>query len=222
MKAVNGHNNAKNKGVHLAIYRSSKYQHTSAPLKRAICTHRQEGRTHEVWLLRSKSDDELLFRIIIMSPHGGGMENIMEKNHFDSILKALILFCIGGIAYLLIEILWRGHSHWSMFFLGGACFFIVGLINEHSDYNAPLVFEMILASFIITTLEFIAGYILNIRLNLNVWDYSDLPFNIMGQVCLPYMGLWFVLSFFCIMIDDALRRYLFGEEKKEGLFKNSR
>ena len=160
--------------------------------------------------------------LLFVPPHSGEMESIMEKKYFESVLKALILFCIGGIAYLLIEILWRGHSHWSMFFLGGACFFIVGLINEHSDYNAPLVFDMILASFIITTLEFIAGYILNIRLNLNVWDYSDLPFNIMGQVCLPYMGLWFVLSFFCIMIDDALRRYLFGEEKKVGLFKNSR
>lgn len=126
-----------------------------------------------------------------------------------------VLFCVGGIVYIVIELLWRGYSHWSMFFLGGLCFLVIGWLNERMEWETPLLLEMLLGAFLITVLEFGFGYIFNIRLGLNVWDYSDMPLNIMGQVCLPYMLLWFILSFFCIVMDDNLRYYLFGEEKKK-------
>lgn len=130
------------------------------------------------------------------------------------IIKNLILFAIGGIVYLTIELLWRGYSHWSMFVLGGLCFWIIGMINEYSTDKTPLIFEMLLGTFLITGLELLFGYVLNIRLGLNVWDYSDMRFNILGQICLRYSVMWFFLSFFCIVIDDNLRYYLFEEEKK--------
>ena len=126
-----------------------------------------------------------------------------------------VLFCVGGIVYIVIELLWRGYSHWSMFFLGGLCFLVLGWLNERMEWETPLLLEMLLGAFLITVLEFGFGYIFNICLGLNVWDYSDMPLNIMGQVCLPYMLLWFILSFFCIVMDDNLRYYLFGEEKKK-------
>ena len=47
---------------------------------------------------------------------------------------------------------------------------------------------------LITLTEFIFGVIFNIYLNLNVWDYSGMAFNLMGQVCLPYTLLWFALG----------------------------
>lgn len=124
-----------------------------------------------------------------------------------------VLFCIGGILYLTAELLWRGSSHWSMFALGGLCFLIIGLINERSRRYLPLVLQMAVSAFIITVLEFIAGYILNIRLGMEVWDYYDLPYNIMGQVCPLYTLLWFFLSLLCILTDDWLRYRLFGEKK---------
>ena len=130
-------------------------------------------------------------------------------------LKHFILFGIGGITYLIIELLWRGSSHWSMFFLGGVCFLVVGLINEKSRGNIPLLLQMLVSTIIITTLEFITGYIVNIRMGLNVWSYYDLPYNIMGQVCLLYSILWFFLSFLCILADDWLRHILFGEERQK-------
>ena len=130
-------------------------------------------------------------------------------------LKQFIIFGIGGITYLIIELLWRGSSHWSMFFLGGVCFLVVGLINEKSRGNIPLLLQMLVSTIIITALEFITGYIVNIRMGLNVWSYYDLPYNIMGQVCLLYSILWFFLSFLCILADDWLRHILFGEEKQK-------
>lgn len=130
-----------------------------------------------------------------------------------SVLKYLFLFSFGGIIYVIIEMLWRGYSHWSMFILGGACFLLLGLINEKYTRDIPLILQMLFGTFIITSLEFIAGCILNLWLGLNVWDYYDLPFNILGQICLPYMFLWFLLSPVCILVDDYMRYLFFGEEK---------
>lgn len=128
-------------------------------------------------------------------------------------LKYFFLFSFGGIIYVIIELLWRGYSHWSMFILGGLCFVLLGLINKKYNWDTPLVIQMLLGAFIITILEFIAGCILNLYLNLNVWDYSDMPLNILGQICLPYMILWFLLSPVCIIVDDYMRYLFFDEEK---------
>ena len=128
-------------------------------------------------------------------------------------VKPLILFWIGGFLYYMIEILWRGYSHWTMFILGGLCFVLVGFINE--VFKFQLVKQMFLSSVIITVLEFICGCIVNLWLHWNIWDYSELPFNIFGQICLPYSILWFFLSLLAIIIDDYLRHWLFGEEKPE-------
>lgn len=138
---------------------------------------------------------------------------IFMKKTTGNILKYLILFSLGGIFYLLIEMLWRGYSHWTMFILGGACFVLIGVINEFFTYEIPLFIQMLIGTFIITLLEFVTGCIVNLHFHLNVWNYYDMPYNIMGQVCLPYMLCWFILSPFCIILDDYLRYIFFGEEK---------
>ena len=128
-------------------------------------------------------------------------------------MNKIILFSLGGIAYILIELIWRGYTHWSMFLLGGVCFVIIGMLNDGFSFEIPLVIQMFLGAFTITALEFFAGCILNLYLNLNVWDYSNMPYNVLGQICLPYSILWIVLSLVCIVADDYFRYYLFGEEK---------
>lgn len=127
--------------------------------------------------------------------------------------KNLFLFAVGGLLYYLIEILWRGYSHFSMFVLGGICFVLIGLINEFYDWETPLWQQMLIAAVIVTVAEFVAGLILNIWLGLDIWDYSGLPFNLLGQVSLGYSALWFLLSLPAIVLDDWLRYWLFGEEK---------
>ena len=128
-------------------------------------------------------------------------------------LKYLILFFVGGSLYYLVEVLWRGHSHYSMFFAGGLCFILCGLINEILDWDTPLVLQGLFGSVIITLVEFIFGMILNVHLGLNIWDYSDLPLNLFGQISLPYTLLWIPLAMLAIVFDDYLRYWLFGEEK---------
>lgn len=127
--------------------------------------------------------------------------------------KNLFLFAVGGLLYYLIEILWRGYSHISMFILGGICFVLIGLINEFYDWNMPLWKQMLIASLVVTVAEFVAGAILNIWLGLDIWDYSNLRFNLLGQISLGYSILWFFLSLPALFLDDWLRWKLFEEEK---------
>ena len=127
--------------------------------------------------------------------------------------KSFTLFTLGGISYLLIELLWRGRSHWAMFVLGGICFLLIGAINEANRRRIPMLLQAFIGAVIITALEFATGYIVNLKLHMNVWSYYDMPYNIMGQICLPYMILWFFLSIVCVFADDWLRYYLFDEER---------
>lgn len=129
------------------------------------------------------------------------------------LLKYLFLFLFGGTIYCLIELLFRDHTHPSMYILGGICFIICGLYNEILSWDTPLILQMFLSATSITILEFITGVIVNIILKLNVWDYSNMPFNLFGQICLPFYFAWFFLSAVAIIVDDYIRYYFFGEEK---------
>ncbi len=125
--------------------------------------------------------------------------------------KYLILFDTGGLLYVLLELLWRGWSHWSMFILGGICFIALGLINEVFSWDMPLWKQMLAGACIVTALEFITGCIVNLWLGWDVWDYSKMPGNILGQVCPQFFMVWIFVSLGGIVLDDWLRYRWFGE-----------
>ncbi len=134
----------------------------------------------------------------------------MKYRHFA---KEAVLTLIGGSIYVFIELVWRGYSHISMFILGGVCFVIIGLINELFPWDLGLLWQSIIGAFVVTICEFVTGLIVNVWLRLGVWDYSGLPFNIMGQICLPFFFAWIALSIVAIILDDYIRYWFFGEEK---------
>lgn len=129
------------------------------------------------------------------------------------VLKHLALFLIFGALYIVIELVYRGYSHWTMFVLGGVCGICVGLINEFIPWNMPLWAQASIGTIVITSLEFICGVIINLWLQWNVWDYSNIPFNICGQVCLPFILIWFGISHIAIVFDDYIRYWFFNELK---------
>lgn len=129
-----------------------------------------------------------------------------------NLIKYLTLFLIGGAAYYSLEELLRGYSFYAMAVCGGLCFIICGSINEKSRCM-PLVLQQLIAASGITAIEFASGLILNVRLGLNMWDYSNMPGNIMGQICPQFTVLWFFLSAVGIVLDDLIRWQFFGEEK---------
>lgn len=127
--------------------------------------------------------------------------------------KYLILFDIGGLLYILIELFWRGWSHWTMFMLGGLCFVALGLINEVLPWEMTLWKQVLIGACIITALEFITGCVVNLWLGWDVWDYSNMTGNIMGQICPQYFVLWLLVSLAGIIMDDWMRYLWFEEER---------
>lgn len=127
--------------------------------------------------------------------------------------KYFILGIIGGAVYVLLEMLWRGYSHWTMFLLGAVCFVLLGAVNEFFEWDTPLLLQMLFGCAIITALEFITGCIVNLWLGWDVWDYSRYKFNVLGQISLRSSVGWYFLSLVGIFLDDWLRYKLFGEEK---------
>ena len=131
----------------------------------------------------------------------------------SKIKKYEFLFFVGATIYVIIENLYRGYSHWTMFLLGGICFIALGLINEVIPWNMPLLLQMFIGGIIITILEFITGCVVNLWLGWNVWDYSELPFNLWGQISLFSSIVWVGLSLAGIVLDDYIRWKFFGEDK---------
>ncbi|MDO5561077.1 MAG: hypothetical protein Q4F95_15985 [Oscillospiraceae bacterium] len=105
----------------------------------------------------------------------------------------IFVFLIGCFMYSLLEIAARGFTHWSMTLTGGVCLtyiYILTINTQSSTFKTCLK-----GAIFITLIEFAVGFTVNIILKWNVWDYSDMPLNVMGQVCLPFTVLWFSLCF---------------------------
>lgn len=118
--------------------------------------------------------------------------------------KLMIIFGIGGILYGGIEVVFRNYTHWTMVLAGGVIFsmlyFLYGYIGK-----GHFILKCTLGCAIITTIEFIFGTGLNIILDMNVWDYSGLPFNLFGQICLLFSVGWFFISIPVSFLADIIR-----------------
>ena len=116
----------------------------------------------------------------------------------------LIIFIVGGLGYGAIEIAFRGYTHWSMLLTGGAAFLSLYLI--HSAFPDTSIFiKAILGMVVITLLELTVGLVVNRVFSLGVWDYSNLPYNLLGQISLPFSACWYILSIFAFFIFENIK-----------------
>ena len=107
------------------------------------------------------------------------------------IWKTAVLFYLGGSAYMMLEFLWRGRSHGSMFLLGGLCFLLVGGVLGRAT-RIPLAMRLVLGAGVITALELATGLLVN--RDYSVWDYREMPYQFLGQICLMFSLLWIPVS----------------------------
>lgn len=121
--------------------------------------------------------------------------------------KWLWMFGTGGIVYLLIELLYRGHSHISMFFAGGlSAALIFWICCAGRMRRTGWYLRCAVGSAVITAVEFCTGVFVNLYLHLRVWDYSAMPLHLLGQVCLPFSAIWFFLTLPILALGDMLLR----------------
>ena len=113
--------------------------------------------------------------------------------------KQAALFSAGGLAYMGLELLWRGWTHKAMFFAGGTCFLLLGTVRR-----APLsaINRAFLGAGAITAVELVVGLLVN--RDFGVWDYRGMPLNFLGQICLPYSLLWVPVSWGAMALHGLL------------------
>ena len=135
-------------------------------------------------------------------------------------IKDFIMWFTGGTIYFFLEIIARGYSHYSMFICGGLCFLLVGKmsrkisgiqISNNKYLNKVLRYLICVTTggVIITLLEFVTGLIFNVCFHMGVWDYSNMKYNFMGQICLEYSILWIILSAVIKKIYDDISQFIF-------------
>ena len=93
----------------------------------------------------------------------------------------IAVFILGAGAYGAMEMLFRGHTHWTMLLTGGACVLTMYYMQD-LILNQPVVLSALMGAMIITVYEFFVGILVNLKLGWDIWDYSALPGNILGQI----------------------------------------
>lgn len=116
---------------------------------------------------------------------------------------SIFIFTIGALGYGLAETLFRGYTHWTMMLTGGACLLTLYYLNQQFN-KTPLLLKALGGALIITFYEFSVGLIVNIWYKWDVWDYSLLPGNILGQICPLFTLIWFFLCLGLALISKGL------------------
>ena len=116
----------------------------------------------------------------------------MQKKLLSEIEEYLFVFFFGAVAYSFIEVLFRGYTHWTMALTGGAAFTFLYAINFIFE-NRHIIIKCLTGAVVITLLEFSVGCIVNLIFNMHVWDYSNMKFNLLGQICPQFTLAWFFL-----------------------------
>ena len=125
----------------------------------------------------------------------------------------LFLLVTGGCIYYCFELIFRGFSHWSMFVLGGVCFLFFYLQGSLVKWEDPMWRQILRCILVVTAMEFTTGIIVNKWLELGVWDYSRLPFQLFGQICLQFTVIFSGLCAVGIILSGYIVHWVYGEPR---------
>ena len=134
----------------------------------------------------------------------------------SNFLLSMLMWTWGGTLYFFIEVVYKtltgnpDHISWTMIIVAFILCIPLERFGDELPWEMPMILQTIICAVAITITELISGLILNVWLGLHVWDYSKLPFNFMGQICLQFGLLWVVLSYFGIKAFDWIRYTIVG------------
>lgn len=129
----------------------------------------------------------------------------------DAVKKAT-LFLTGFCVYLSIEVCWKGYSYPLMGIISGIAVLILDRLNNEISWDLDLVWQCLFGSCLITGFELVIGEIAKRTTLLPImWDYTNVPLNFDGVICLPFSIVWMLLSSVAIFLADAINYYIFED-----------
>lgn len=125
------------------------------------------------------------------------------------------IFIISGLIYIMLELIWRGRTHWTMFLCAGLCGLVMANINNNLlEFDTDFLKQVIVSALCCTGFEFLFGIMFNG--DFSIWDYRGLwgTIHILGnQVNILFFGIWIIISVFSLPFLDWLQWKLGSEEK---------
>lgn len=140
------------------------------------------------------------------------------NNRWKKVLKFLTLFVVGYCLYVGIEITFRNESYRLMGMTGAIAFIIIDQINNRISWDLDLILQGCIGSLIITGFELVIGEVLKFLNSPPMWDYSNLPYNFHGVICLQFSLLWVLLSIVAVVLADAINYYVLHDETQPYYF----
>ena len=135
------------------------------------------------------------------------------KDILKRVIKYTVLFIAFNALYVWIEIMFRNRSDRSMLALSGVLGVTLGLLNNIIPWSMGLVQQGLIGGvLIVTPMEYFVGKFL-VNQDLSIWNYNNMPWNIDGQICLPFTLIWCIISVIVVVLDDYLRYFIFDEKK---------
>ena len=132
---------------------------------------------------------------------------------------SMLLWSWGGTVYFLLEVAFKtitGHPErisWTMLVVAILLTVPVERCGAQQPWSCPLWLQALCCAALVTAVELVSGLFLNLWLGLDIWDYTDLPGNFLGQICPQYSAVWWVLCLVFIPAFDWLRYAVEGIER---------
>lgn len=77
------------------------------------------------------------------------------------------------------------------------------------DLELPILLFLLFALIIPSVVEYSSGWMLKSLFHKQWWDYSNIPFQLQGHICLRFSLYWWVLSIGCLYILHPIMEWLF-------------
>lgn len=134
--------------------------------------------------------------------------------------QSLFIFSCGAIFYPSLELLWRGYTHYSMAIAGGVCMLLIDFVCCKKLSHKGNIAKCFAGCLIITSIELVTGLIVNKIFMFEIWNYSDLPLNFLGQICLPFSLVWFLLTLPAMQICIIIGKWCNNQKVNDSITEN--
>ena len=140
------------------------------------------------------------------------IQNLLSYNFYNLFFYFIIYSFLGWCVEVLYayknqkKFVHRGFLHGPICSIYGLCISSMVIVLDNINVTLPLL--LIVATIVISTIEYLTGYILEKLFKTKYWDYTDDPFNIHGRICLHFSIMWGITSVGVVKIIHPLIKYI--------------